>query len=423
MKKIPLEMYDKVNFMCRCYMDLTARGMFFYDGIPDTEKLRDVLECAFNTSPVLHSRVVYHPVRPYWQVCDFTRDSLLQVREVKDLEKAAEEFLDGKVSTDSPIQFMSAIYTKEDKSVFCMKWSHMVMDGGGIKQFLTDLFNTYNNYLETGILRDFFSDGPRDYAQVYADMPPEMAKKAKMQIANTAKKEKKTLPFTEKNQGNDSVHLVRFGMDADIFEKARLSAKKHGATVNDVLATAFITAFSKMTGHRGEFTLQCPVDLRRYIKNPDRLGYTNQVNFMSCSVDRISDNILDTLKAVAESTDRNKQDKFLGLHAIPLLNFCYSTMIYAQAEAIIKLFYSNANLSLSNVGALDTKTYHFGESCIEEAYFYGAAKNRPCAAITAMTVNGNLRMTMGSISDDKDAQMLSNFFELMGEAIKEIAQL
>ena len=98
-------------------------------------------------------------------------------------------------------------------------------------------------------------------------------------------------------------------------------------------------------------------------------------------------------------------------------------MIYAQAEAIIKLFYSNANLSLSNVGALDTKTYHFGESCIEEAYFYGAAKNRPCAAITAMTVNGNLRMTMGSISDDKDAQMLSNFFELMGEAIKEIAQL
>lgn len=423
MKKIPLEMYDKVNFMCRCYMDLTARGMFFYDGIPDTEKLRDVLECAFNTSPVLHSRVVYHPVRPYWQVCDFTRDDLLEVREVKDLEKAAEEFLDGKVSTDSEIQFMSAVFTNEGNSVFCMKWSHMVMDGGGIKQFLTDLFNTYNNYLETGILRDFFSDGPRDYAQVYADMPPEMARKAKMQIANTAKKEKKTLPFTEKNQGNDSVHLVRFGMDADIFEKARLSAKKHGATVNDVLAAAFITAFGKMTGHKGDFTLQCPVDLRRYVKNPQRLGYTNQVNFMSCSVDGISDDILETLKAVAESNKRNKTDEFLGLHAIPLLNFCYSTMIYAQAEAIIKLFYSNANLSLSNVGALDTKTYHFGESCIEEAYFYGAAKNRPCAAITAMTVNGNLRMTMGSISDDKDAQMLSKFFELMGEAIKEIAQL
>lgn len=421
MKKIPLEMYDKVNYMCRCYMDRTARGMFFYDSIPDTEKLRQVLECAFNKAPLLHSKVVYNPIRPYWLVCEFTPDDLLEVREVDDLEKSAEEFLNEQVHLDSPIQFMSAIFTKENKSVFCMKWSHMIMDGGGIKQFLTDLFNTYNRYLETGILEDGFSNGPRGYSEVYADMPKDKAKKAKMLLANTAKKEKKTLPFTKKGEGKDSVHLIKFGMDAETFEKARLAGKKYGATVNDVLAAAFIHAFRKITGCNNSFTLSCAVDLRRYIKNPNRLGYTNHVNFMSCSVDKIHDNIIDTLKEAAKSTKNNKKDEFLGLHAIPLLNFCYSTMIYAQAEFLIRLFYTNSNLALSNVGALDTETYRFGESRIAEAYFYGAAKNKPCAAITAMTVNGNLRMTMGSISDEKDRIMLERFFELMGEAIKEIA--
>lgn len=423
MKKIPLEMYDKVNYMCRCYMDRTARGMFFYDSIPDTDVLRKVLEFAFLKVDILHSEVKYHPVRPYWHVCDYSTDDLLTVSEVDDLQKSAEDFLYEQVRLDSPVQFMSAIFIKNGKSVFCMKWSHMVMDGGGIKQFLTDLFNTYNNYIQTGVMKNFFSDGPRDYGQIYADMPEETAKKAKKLFANTSVKEKKTLPFTKKGEGKDNVNLVKFGMDAQVFEKARLNGKKYGATVNDVLATAFIDAFGRLTGNKDALTLSCAVDLRRYIKYPERLGYTNHVNFMSCHTDRIHDDIVDTLKSAIESTKINKQDEFLGLHGIPLLSMAYKSMIYAQAEFMIKLFYTNSNLALSNVGALDTVIYRFGDSCISDAYFFGAAKNKPCAAITAMTVNGNLRMTMGSISDEKDRIMLEKFFSLMGEAIEKIAAL
>ena len=423
MKKIPLEMYDKVNYMCRCYMDRTARGMFFYDNIPDIPKLREVLDCAFKKVPLLHSKVVDNHISPYWLVCDYTADELLLVSEKEDLEKAAEEFLNEGVALDSNIQFMSAVFTHEGKSVFCMKWNHMIMDGGGIKQFLTDFYNVYNDYLDTGVLTDGFSDGARGYGEVYADMPKEKAKKAKMQFANTARKEKKTLPFTKKGEGTDRVHLVKFGMDADIIEKARLAGKKYGATVNDVLAAAYIDAFGKMTGHKDSFTLSCAVDLRRYIKNPEKLGYTNHVSFMSCTADGIYDNIADTLTAVVRSNKENKKDEFLGLHGLPLLNIGYRSMIYAHAEIIIRLFYSNANLSLSNVGRLDTDTYRFGENKITEAYFFGAAKNKPCAAATAMTVYGNLRITMCIIADEKDKRMLEKFFELMGDAITRIAEL
>lgn len=423
MKKIPLEMYDKVNYMCRCYMDRTARGMFFYDGIPDTDKLREVLKCAFVKVPLLHSKVIDNHISPYWLVSNFSEDEILIVQHKDNLELAADEFLNESVPVNSNIQFMSAVFHNDVKSVFCMKWNHMIMDGGGIKQFLTDLYNVYNEYVDTGVLVDRFSDGARDYSKVYADMPKDKAKKAKMQFLNVAKKEKKTLPFTGKGEDKNNIYLIKYGMSEEIFEKARVVGKKYGATVNDILATAYIDAFGKMTGMKEHFTLSCAVDLRRYIKNPEKLGYTNHVSFMSCSVEKIYDNICDTLKEVVKSNELNKNDEFLGLHGLPLLNIGYKSMVYAQAEFIIKMFYSNANLSLSNVGRLDTSCYHFGNARISDAYFFGAAKNKPCAAATAMTVDGRLRISMCVNATEKDKQMLEEFFILMGDSIKAISEL
>lgn len=423
MKKIPLEMYDKVNYMCRCYMDRTARGMFFYDGLPDTDKLRDVLECAFAKVPLLHSKVVDNHIAPYWLECDFSTEEILIVKQKDNLENAADEFLNESVPLNSNIQFMSAVFYNDNKSVFCMKWNHMIMDGGGIKQFLTDLYNVYNDYVKTGVLVDLFSNGARDYGKVYDDMPKDKAKRAKTQFFGTAKKEKKTLPFTEKGTGQDKIYLIKYGMNAEIIEKARVVGKKYGATVNDILSAAYIDAFGKLTGIKDSFTLSCAVDLRRYIKNPEKLGYTNHVSFMSCTVGKIYDNISDTLKDVVKSNELNKKDEFLGLHGLSLLNIGYKSMIYAQAELIIKMFYSNANLSLSNVGRLDTSCYHFGDAKISDAYFFGAAKNKPCAAATAMTVDGKLRITMCINATEKDKQMLEKFFILMGESIKAISEL
>ena len=40
-------MYDKMNHMCRCYMDRTVRFAFYYDYIPHIETLKKVIICLF----------------------------------------------------------------------------------------------------------------------------------------------------------------------------------------------------------------------------------------------------------------------------------------------------------------------------------------------------------------------------------------
>ena len=45
-------MYDKMNHMCRCYMDRTVRFALYYDYIPDIEALKKVVICLFEKSPI-----------------------------------------------------------------------------------------------------------------------------------------------------------------------------------------------------------------------------------------------------------------------------------------------------------------------------------------------------------------------------------
>ena len=53
-KKLKSEMYDKVNYMCRRYMDRIARFELDYDFVPDIAALKYALICIISasTSPV-----------------------------------------------------------------------------------------------------------------------------------------------------------------------------------------------------------------------------------------------------------------------------------------------------------------------------------------------------------------------------------
>ena len=43
----------------------------------------------------------------------------------------------------------------------------------------------------------------------------------------------------------------------------------------------------------------------------------------------------------------------------------------------------------------------------------GAAKKKPCAMMTALTINGNLCFSICSVGNAEDKKMLSRFFDLI----------
>ncbi len=419
-QKLPAELYDKVNYLCRCYMDRVARFYLCYDFVPDVQCLQRAILALYKKAPVFHALYKNNPIRPYWKVTDFTLDDVLTVIEAADLQAAAIAFLEQPVAIDDPSQMKIALVHDNQTSILVFRWNHMLMDGGGFKQFAADLCNAYTDCAQ-GREPTRFGTGTRSYEAVYEDMPAEMKKKAKQQFAGATVKEKRTLPFTKKD-GTEQTHIVFHSVPADVMQKAIAVAKQNGATVNDLMAAAYIAAVYALTGNtESPLHLSCAVDLRRYIKHPERLGYTNHTTFMYAAVPHLGRIPLETLSAVAESNKKNKADSFLGLHGIPLLHFAYSSMIHLQAESVVRLFYNNANLALSNVGAVEKYGFDLDGHPVTDALVAGGAKQKPCAAATALTCNGKLTISVCTSGNEKDVAMLGKFFNEFEHFLRSIA--
>lgn len=418
-KTLPCEMYDKINLMCRKYMDRMARFEVDYDFLVDEEAFKNVAVCTLESAPCLHSQVKRNPITPYWKVADYNVTEFVFAKEVEDLEKAKKEFFSKEIPLKSNIQMNIGLFYHQGKTYILFIWNHMCMDGGGFKAFWSDFCKAYSDYVLNGNSPLCFSVGSRSYTEVYKDMPTPFKKKAKKQIANISPRDKHRFPFENNNIEKDVV-IVSRKIEKEYFDKAVAFAKSQGATVNDLLVTSYIDALKKVANFNSDesISVSCATDLRRHIKDTSTIGYTNHVSFSHCSVDRMGSDLKETLSIVSKKTKELKTDEFMGLHGIPLLNFAYKSMIYLQAEPIVKLFYRNPTLSVSNVGAIDTVAFSLANNKPFSAFVAGAAKNKPCAVMTALSINGDLSVSICLRGNEKDREILEKFFTEYEKNIK-----
>ena len=410
-KRIKCEMYDKINLMCRKYMDRMARFEVDYDFLINEEAFKNVAVCAVESAPVLHSRVINNPITPYWRPVDYHVNDFVITKNVTDLEKAKQEFYAREIPLKNNVQMNIGLFYHQGKSYVLFIWNHMCMDGGGFKAFWSDFCKAYTDYVSKGKSPICFSTGSRAYEQVYKDMPADFKKKAKLQLANVSPRDKHRFPFENNNVEKDVI-IVSRKINKEHFDKAVAFTKSCGGTVNDLLVAAYIDALKKVAGfnNKESISISCATDLRRHIKDLSTIGYTNHVSFSHCAVDRMGADLKETISIVSKKTKELKDDAFMGLHGIPLLNFAYKTMVYAQAEPIVNLFYRNPTLSLSNVGKIDTTAFALADNKPFSAFVAGAAKNKPCAVMTALSINGELSVSMCLRGNQKDKEILEQFF-------------
>lgn len=420
-KRLPAEMYDKVNYMCRRWMDRMVHFEVEYGLIPDVAALKNVIICMLESAPVFHSCFVDNKIRPYWKVSDYHIDDVFSVKETDNLTASAERFLLQKIEVKSNVQIKFCLFTCNGKCRLAVVFNHMCMDARGLKAFLKDLFGNYNEYVQKGTVSLFHSNKSRSYERVYDDFTKEDRKKAKRLFANVSVKDNHSLPFSEPLE-TDIEMIVRKEIDNGVLESVRKKARGYGATVNDILSAAYIRAFYEMSdcGTDESVGIACAVDLRRYMNSLENIGYTNHMSYMPCVVESLGENMSDTLQAVVGSTKQMKNDKFLGLHGLPLLNLGYSTMVYVQAECIVRAFYNNANLAISNVGELEPYMFAVGDAVPTSVSIAGAVKEKPCAMMTAVSYNGKLTLSVCVRGNEKDRQMLEDFLDGIEENIKRI---
>lgn len=421
-RKLPAELWDKMHYLFRDFNDRMVHLELCYDFVPDIDILKKVIICFFEKAPVFHSSFTDNHISPYWTVHDYDINDVLTVEYTDEPQKRADEFLIQYIPPESELQMKFALFISGEKSILCIVENHMCMDGGDFKYFIKSLCSAYTLLAENGISPVNLRSGTRSFEKVYEDYTYVEKRMAKNLYKNVCAKDKHRFPLTPASI-RDEPFIVRRKIDENTFLQLKAAGKKHGATVNDMLLAAYFYSLYELAGfnENESVTVSCAVDLRRHIHDLSDEGMTNHTAFMQCSVPRRGSDILETLKYTVQSSEKFKNDKFMGLYGLPLLNLGYSILPYAASEEIIKIGYSNPLIAMSNIGILDCMALSLCGHEPTDGFMTGAVKYKPYVLLSATTLRNAVTLSMCVKGNSEDRAITERFFDLMEKNVKALA--
>lgn len=423
-QRLTAEMWDKLHYLFRTYNDRVIHVELHYDFELEIEPLKKFVSNLFEAAPVLHSSFINNYIRPYWRVNDYTIDEVFTVKRITEAEKdkEIEAFLMQEINPGDKIQFRVGLFYYEGKTAFCFVSNHMCFDGGDTKYITSKICRDYTKFVETGEMPNDIRVGSRSHKMIYRDLSEEDRKAAKKLIRNPSVKDAHKFPLTE-SKPEDKSFMAKHPLDREVFKNIKVLGKKNGFTLNDVLMAAYFESVYRLAkfDKSDSLTIAGAIDLRRYIRNMEGVGLTNHTAWMQCNIPHLGKDIFETLRLVSESTNKFKQDKFMGMYGLPLLNFGY-TLPHVIGELAVKIGYANPHLAMSNIGFIDpVGTSICGHEPIY-GFMSGAVKYKPFVLLSVITYKEDCILAMGVRGNDKDREVVEKFYSIYDECLNELIE-
>ena len=420
-RRLNAELWDKMHYLFRDFNDRMVHLELHYDFEINLETLKTVLICFFEKAPVLHSRFIDNKVSPYWEVMPYRIEDVITVRRTDNVTEEIDSFLTQYIPPESNLQMKVGVFYYEGKTALCMVENHMCMDGGDFKYFIKSFCKAYSEYEEKGISPINLREGTRSYDSVYTDFSKTQEKMARNLYRNVCAKDTHKFPLTESKE-SDRSFIARRRLSEETFLKLKSVGKAHGATVNDMLVTAYFYSLYELAeyGEDESVTISCAIDLRRHMKDDDGQGVTNHTAFMQCNIPRRGRNIFETLQYVINSSNLFKKDKFMGLYGLPLLKFAYKILPHSASEEIIKIGYSNPLLAMSNIGILDHKALALSGNEPLDGFMTGAVKYKPYVLLSATSMRNVITLSMCVRGNEEDKKIVNRFFDIFERSVEKL---
>ena len=420
-RRLNAELWDKMHYLFRDFNDRMVHLELHYDFEINLETLKTVLICFFEKAPVLHSRFVDNKVSPYWEVMPYRIEDVITVRRTDNVTEEIDSFLTQYIPPESNLQMKVGVFYYEGKTALCMVENHRCMDGGDFKYFIKSFCKAYSEYEEKGISPINLREGTRSYDSVYTDFSKTQEKMARNLYRNVCAKDTHKFPLTESKE-SDRSFIARRRLSEETFLKLKSVGKAHGATVNDMLVTAYFYSLYELAeyGEDESVTISCAIDLRRHMKDDGGQGVTNHTAFMQCNIPRRGRNIFETLQYVINSSNLFKKDKFMGLYGLPLLKFAYKILPHSASEEIIKIGYSNPLLAMSNIGILDHKALSLSGNEPLDGFMTGAVKYKPYVLLSATSMRNVITLSMCVRGNEEDKKIVNRFFDIFERSVEKL---
>lgn len=405
-KEIKAQAFDCMQYFYGAVQEPRIRCYIKFQSRINESTLNRAVNLSLGAIPILGC--IFDKKHHCWKDCAFTADDIIRVIEVsKGDESTALKLLLTNIDISREPQLKILIIREEKHDTLCIIINHMVSDGAGFKEYLYLLCDLYSKC-------DKYSD--------YNTKPKPLGRRNLNQLLqNFSCKEKLKILFSKSSHNipdsamimpikGDSTNplIVITRLEKDQFCTIRNFAKEMGASINDILLTAYIRVLHRVT-RCGEITVPCPVDLRKYKSKNQQCGICNLTSNYFCSVEiPIDETFEETLQKVSVQM-RIQKESDTCLKGPMLFHIIFHTL---AIQTVQKIFYKTSPVpvtSYTNLGIIDDAKFNFGNTTIDDAFISTAVKKAPYFQLSVSTYQGLCTLTSSFYGTENDRNIINDF--------------
>lgn len=401
-----------------------VQGIFSFDESLDEKLLAESLDRLLESEPILKCRWVEQPGCPRWEPVTSEQPERFQVVLTTNVQQDLDDFMSAPLDprTDSLIQIrVFRIYEPDGiKDTVCFKMSHVVSDVAGLRYFVLKLGETYAKLKENPDYQP-----PKPVArcggwQVFFQLPSRLKTRLFQKgRKDFIKKGQWRIPFNSQGTGQMTYETRTFNSE----KVAALSdyAKNKGASLNQVMLTAFARALHRFT--RAETDTLLPLintfDLRHYLRRDECPGICNlSVPLVPEVVFRANDSFEQTLAQLKTEMLEHKKSvpgvfQALSIELLFLAPFSLVNQLIKQSLAQVALNGASTPLfsdgGSANVGIPGHKVRHI--------YGVGPIAYPPTFMVTLSAFQDTVTLATGFCQEAIARQAIVEFFDLIEEEL------
>ncbi len=419
MTNIPETIYaEMADMVLMCWDDMRMGEMMIqmemnFPGSLDVPRLARALDLVLDMQPVLGCRAEMRPKRMLWRrLPPDQRKNLIVTSD----ERAFDGFRLLRIDATTGPLVQACLLQSGGGDRLILKVAHQAADAGGVKETAEDIAAIYTRLEnEPDYLPEPNLTGCRDWIQIYRLVPKRVYPKifinflrecwltmvpyASRMIALPAGGPLKPISFVARHIPEERV--------------AALSAygKSRGASINDIIATAFIRA-NAATGNpsgRGHLRLHMTIDLRRWHLNSGRAeGICNLSAFEFVSLGRNPGRNFEEALSRVSSHMRRRKANLPGLSQAPYLPLYYNLSYNGLKKffgIVMKFMIKKKNFPnmLTNMGPIVPEKVSFSGMAPSRAWMLVPPIFPPVFGAGLSGYKGSLTITAGAPEPAKAA--------------------
>lgn len=410
-------LWDKMQNCFTDYNDHMIHFVIKFGGKLDEKALSEAIEKAFTAYPILRCKFVEGLLHSRWEEIDY--DNPLSIIEDDD-EEIIQEFLCRPIDEYNEIQIRFMIFRKNDKDTLCILLNHMVCDGNSSKQLLKTLAEAYSAIVSGEDYPVQNSMGNRDYEAIYDALSLGDDIKANTRL-NYGSKEVKREGFKFVDEPVPDTGRILIGkLKAKEFIKLKQYCKNNGFTINDVMMASFIKAMQEISEIDAPIDLDCIVDLRRYLKDKNAIGFTNCVSTTQLNVGNVKDYDLREITFLVHEIMEKRKNDLPGLSGLSLLRINFGLFPQNLSRFLIKKNYFNPLVAVSNIGIVGEECVSFKGVETTDMFITGSIKKNPYIQLALTTFRNEVTLSIALYGYPEDFERAQKTIDYQ---IKELENL